>query len=294
MVYLADDIGYYTKKDMEIRKACAGEEDWGWAGCHAGKSVLGIRANGDISGCLSIRDDSFIEDNIRRVPLKEIWTRPGAFAWNREFKLEKMTGFCRVCQFNTKCKGGCGGAKISFNNSIYENRYCSYCTAMEETGRAAAELNDFNTLVNGGKQYCDAGLYQAAEQYFSRAIDLQPDNLEVKAFLGFVHYFLRNYPIAAGYNMEILAARPQDAYAHKGLGLCLVKTGRREQGLSYLFKAVRLDPDNPDYYLDLAVTLQELGQSERARDVLHQMRNYSPALKKASEELYAALKLEEK
>jgi hypothetical protein len=80
---LADCIGYYSLKDVELRKRSHRDSDGVWRGCGAGKEVIGIRANGDISGCLSIRDDNFIEGNIRKIPLADLWARRGAFAWNR-------------------------------------------------------------------------------------------------------------------------------------------------------------------------------------------------------------------
>lgn len=44
----------------------------------------------------------------------------------------------------------------------------------------------------------------------------------------------------------------------------------------------------------LAITLKDLGQTKRAREVLQQMRSYSPRLKEASEALYTALRQSKK
>ena len=47
--------------------------------------------------------------DIRRisVSLRDIWFRPGAFAYNRDFHLSDLTGFCRSCQYAETCRGGC-------------------------------------------------------------------------------------------------------------------------------------------------------------------------------------------
>jgi MoaA/NifB/PqqE/SkfB family radical SAM enzyme len=69
IVDLADDIGYFNIKENEIRKQSFNVERplTIWSGCQAGKCVMGIRANGDISGCLSIRDSNFIEPVRKRL-----------------------------------------------------------------------------------------------------------------------------------------------------------------------------------------------------------------------------------
>lgn len=125
-VCLADCIGYYSIKGREIGRYADGEADGIWRGCPAGKRVVGIRANGDISGCLSIREDSFIEGNVRDASLVEIWSRPGAFAWNRGLAKETLTGFCSTCQYGAICLGGCSSTKLAMHHCITHNDYCLY------------------------------------------------------------------------------------------------------------------------------------------------------------------------
>jgi MoaA/NifB/PqqE/SkfB family radical SAM enzyme len=67
MVVGADDIGYYTELEQQIRPK--GE----WRGCHAGLRTLGLTSNGNVTGCLSLQEPQFIEGNIRNRRLKDIW-----------------------------------------------------------------------------------------------------------------------------------------------------------------------------------------------------------------------------
>lgn len=62
--------------------ASAGE----WAGCNAGTRGFGILHNGDVLGCTSIRDRSFIEGNIRDKSIVDIWNGSDAFKWSRSMK----------------------------------------------------------------------------------------------------------------------------------------------------------------------------------------------------------------
>jgi len=120
LVIGADDIGYYTELEAKIRPQ--GE----WQGCHAGLRVLGLTSNGGVTGCLSLQQPQFIEGNIRKRRLADIWFDPGLFAYNRNFKEEYMEGFCKECPHHMKCRGGCKNTAFSFCGSLYDNDYCIF------------------------------------------------------------------------------------------------------------------------------------------------------------------------
>lgn len=123
----ADDLGYYTEHEQIFRGEDAGEDDIDfWTGCVAGIRSIGIEANGNIKGCLSMQTDAFVEGNVRDTPLPTLWNRPGAFAWTRSFHLDQLGGECRACEYAQYCRGGCswmawldGRAEGKF-----ANRYC--------------------------------------------------------------------------------------------------------------------------------------------------------------------------
>lgn len=71
-IFLGDCIGYYTKKEMAVKENMF-EYGRCWRGCPAGKYAVGILQNGDIVGCVSIRDKAFVEGNIKEQSLKDIW-----------------------------------------------------------------------------------------------------------------------------------------------------------------------------------------------------------------------------
>ncbi|MBN2532277.1 MAG: radical SAM protein [Spirochaetales bacterium] len=288
-----DDIGYYSAKQAEIIKAAHRNDENvpEWSGCHAGKYVFGVYANGDISGCLSIRDSRFIEGNIRQIPLKELWTRPGAFAWNREMTKEQLTGFCAQCQYGKTCLGGCTGSKLTFCHSLYENTYCTYRIKVERELEKVKTINDVSTLIQEGTRYLNEKAYQLADIYFSRVLSIEPENFHAIDCLGFIHFFLEDYHKSREYNEKALKLNPKNAYAWKGLGLCLSRTGQVKKGIYYITKAIQLSKDDySDYYFDLAVVLYEHNKTKDALKILEKVRKNSGDFKKKSEELYKFLK----
>lgn len=127
-VYPGHDVGYYGEPEEELRDPKATIPFW--TGCSAGCSVIGIESNGNIKGCLSLPSslnnvDSFIEGNIRDASLREIWFRKGAFAYNRQFTVEQLGGFCRTCDYNDICRGGCTWTCFAEKGQfVRDNPYC--------------------------------------------------------------------------------------------------------------------------------------------------------------------------
>lgn len=83
---------------------------------------------------------------------------------------------------------------------------------------------------------------------------------------------------------------PDDAYALKGLGICLIALGRKKEGIELLEKAVAVSSgDHMDAYHDLAVVLSESEQYQQAIQVLERGRRRSEAFKAQSEVFYQHL-----
>ncbi|MBN2344039.1 MAG: radical SAM protein [Deltaproteobacteria bacterium] len=132
-IYCADSIGYYGPNEKILRNAVGGAC---FGGCGAGMRNIGIESNGNIKGCLSImagynkQGQDYVEGNIRETPLRDIWNRPGAFAYTREWKKADLTGFCATCNYAEKCKGGCLGKRVA-EGTLTENPMCTYRVLVE-------------------------------------------------------------------------------------------------------------------------------------------------------------------
>ncbi len=131
---VADSIGYFGPHERILRK---NQHKRCFGGCSAGTRNIGIESNGNIKGCLSImagynpQGADFVEGNIREASLAEIWHRPGAFAYNREWSIEQLSGFCRACRHAPQCRGGCRAKVTAFGDGV-ENPMCVYRVAVEE------------------------------------------------------------------------------------------------------------------------------------------------------------------
>lgn len=116
----AHDIGYNSRiiKQTSLYKE--------WDGCQAGISVIGIRSNGDVLGCLSINDDRFVEGNIRKKSIYDIWNDENSFSYTRKFKKKYAGNNCKDCRYIEKCKGGCSEMSLMKTGCIHNDPYCFY------------------------------------------------------------------------------------------------------------------------------------------------------------------------
>lgn len=123
----------YTKKELPVIGAhcfgyhsqhlpCLGLSPH-WIGCQAGISILSIKSNGDVIGCLST-PATYLEGNIRKKSIIEIWNDPEAFTYNRKFTKEHIGENCRGCPFTESCKGGCMGMSTAFTGMPHNDPYC--------------------------------------------------------------------------------------------------------------------------------------------------------------------------
>ncbi len=122
----ADNVGYYGSWELDhgFRSTQWGQVGF-WHGCLAGCQVAGVDANGDIKGCLSLPSvPEFIEGSVRDMPLRDIWWKPGGFAYNREFKLDMLGGECKSCEYRGLCRAGCVSHAWATTGSRGDNPTC--------------------------------------------------------------------------------------------------------------------------------------------------------------------------
>lgn len=194
-IYPADCIGYYTKKEMEIKKISYRTDMVSmWDGCNAGVRGFGILHNGDILGCTSIRDRSYIEGNIRERSLRDIWEDENSFSWRRTIKKEQLEGDCKTCVYGSKCLGGCPNTRLTMNGSIYsENKYCAYNLKLKDMKKKQKKETEVQKLFERSDALIRQGVYQEASIILSRLLELQPKNKEALSAKAYAEYMCGNY-----------------------------------------------------------------------------------------------------
>lgn len=286
-ISLADCIGYYNVKEIEVRKSIHGGKGI-WCGCNAGKSAFGILCNGDILGCTSIRNKEFIEGNIKEKSIIDIWNNEDSFKWSRNMKKTQLSGLCKKCKYGDLCLGGCSNTRLCMEESIYgENKYCSYNIIINNKNKEINNINDTQYLYNTAIAMTEKNQFQIAELLVTRLIQLGNNDKETLALNAFINYMLGNYEISKEINEKLLEVDSNDWYANKGLGLNLCNLGEIDKGIEYLEKSVEFSSkEYMDAYHDLAVTLIKYNKINRAKEILKEAREKSEEFYKANIDLY--------
>lgn len=104
--------------------------------CSAGRTTLGIEANGDIKGCPSLTSADYVGGNIREARLSDIWLRREPLRFARGRTREDLWGFCHDCYYADDCLGGCTWTAHVLFGRRGNNPYCHH-RALEllEVGR---------------------------------------------------------------------------------------------------------------------------------------------------------------
>jgi radical SAM protein with 4Fe4S-binding SPASM domain len=95
-----------------------------WNGCTAGITSLGIASNGDIIGCLSLRNKQFVEGNVKETDVKEVWYNNDGFWYTRKFETKYLGLNCEGCRFGKTCKGGCSSMSYHLSGGLHNDPYC--------------------------------------------------------------------------------------------------------------------------------------------------------------------------
>lgn len=129
VIAVGDSIGYFGREGDKLRADGWRHEDDCWQGCQAGMRAIGIEADGAVKGCLSLQakrgsTDPFVEGNVAEQTLESIWTRHGAFAFNRDFSVEQLRGACKRCRHRLICRGGAACVASAVRGAVGEDPYC--------------------------------------------------------------------------------------------------------------------------------------------------------------------------
>lgn len=241
-IFPADCIGYYTKKEMTIKKISYGTEFVSlWDGCNAGTRGFGILHNGDILGCTSIRNREYIEGNLRERSLKDIWEDENSFLWRRKMTKEQLKGECRNCTYGSKCLGGCPNTRLTMNETMdSENQYCAYNLHLKKLKEKYAHMTNTKQLFQIADLLIQNGIYQEAIYALKKLLSLDSSHKQALLAKAYAEYHCGNYDACKEDNEKVLAMDSQNGDALSGYALAVYRLGNREEGIVSMRKALNL------------------------------------------------------
>jgi radical SAM protein with 4Fe4S-binding SPASM domain len=122
-VVAGNNIGYFGPYEHVLR----GRTHKGHScGCGAGRSTLGIEADGTIKGCPSLATADWAGGNVRQTSLRDIWERAHALRYTRDRTQRDLWGFCATCYYADECRAGCTWTGDVLFGRPGNNPYCHH------------------------------------------------------------------------------------------------------------------------------------------------------------------------
>lgn len=125
LVMPGNNLGYFGPEEAALRSLEPNGDDC-FAGCQAGRYVLGIQSHGVLEGCVSLRDPCYDGGSVRDAPLAELWRASERLGFTRHRRREDLWGFCATCPFAEPCFAGCVFTSHALLGRPGNNPYCHY------------------------------------------------------------------------------------------------------------------------------------------------------------------------
>ncbi|MBI5513187.1 MAG: radical SAM protein [Deltaproteobacteria bacterium] len=118
-----NDVGYFGPYETLFRGMLPRGH---MASCGAGRAILGIEANGDLKGCLSLPSKAYVGGNVRDHSVQDIWERTRALRFTRDRTTEDLWGYCRECYYSDVCRSGCSMTCHVLAGRTGNNPFCHH------------------------------------------------------------------------------------------------------------------------------------------------------------------------
>jgi radical SAM protein with 4Fe4S-binding SPASM domain len=123
LIMPGNNLGYFGPHEALLRSLKPKDRDY-FAGCQAGKFILGIESDGTIKGCPSLQTYYYQAGNVKQKRLSEIWEHAHVLRSMRENTFKELWGFCKTCDFAATCQGGCSFTSHALFGKAGNNPYC--------------------------------------------------------------------------------------------------------------------------------------------------------------------------
>ncbi len=77
-----------------------------------------MSSTGDVYPCTSLISEEFLVGDVRERPMEDLWNDP-QMTFISSFPVEKIRGYCRECQYFSRCRGACRGITFAHTHDLY-------------------------------------------------------------------------------------------------------------------------------------------------------------------------------
>lgn len=145
--------------------------------------------------------------------------------------------------------------------------------------RAAALSPDYAEAYNNlGEALGELKQYPRAIEAFNKAFALDPTLLKAKYNQAVTYDRMGNLRYSEFVFRNLIKSSPQYSLAYDGLAVTLSKAGRAQEAIAFHEKAIALNPREPSYYFNCAISYLMLKNTAKALEQQEKLKAIDPAI----------------
>jgi len=173
LITAGNNLGYFGPEEALLRSLLPTDRDY-FCGCHAGRFILGIEADGGVKGCLSLQSDEYLGGQLRQQPLGELWQQSRQLCFAQHRSASELWGFCASCPYAATCMAGCSFTSHALFGRRGNNPLCHYRAL---TFARAGQRERLRMVQPAAGKPMDHGLFEIVVEPLDAA-DPSPDPFE--------------------------------------------------------------------------------------------------------------------
>lgn len=138
-----------------------------------------------------------------------------------------------------------------------------------------ANAEGYNNL---GEALGELKQYPRALEAFNKAIDLDQKLLKAKYNQAVSYDRMGNFRYSEFVFRNLIRNNPNYSLAYDGLAVTLSKAGRAKEAIAFHEKAISLDPREPSYYFNCAISYLMMGNTAKALEQQEKLKELDPAI----------------
>jgi tetratricopeptide (TPR) repeat protein len=142
----------------------------------------------------------------------------------------------------------------------------------------ALNPSDAESYNNLGEALGELKQYPRALEAFTKAINLDQKLLKAKYNQAVSYDRMGNFRYSEFVFRSLIKNNPRYSLAYDGLAVTLSKAGRAKEALTFHEQAISLDPREPSYYFNYAISYLMLGNTAKALEQQAKLKTLDPAI----------------
>jgi tetratricopeptide (TPR) repeat protein len=190
---------------------------------------------------------------------------------------EAIRNFNRVIALSTNQPGNAAIANLMIGNAYmaqgkFGNAEVAFQRAVTLNPTSAESYNNLGEALGELKQY------PRALEAFNKAISLDQKLLKAKYNQAVSYDRMGNFRYSEFVFRNLIRSSPTYSLSYDGLAVTLSKAGRAKEALAFHEKAIALDPQEPSYYFNCAISYLMMGNTAKAMEQQEKLKALDPAI----------------